>query len=301
MNSLQRPFPVRAVTMSTPHAPYQLPLTKESYVNAMLANQVVNSDQTAFRPPLGKDQRNEHPVEKQIPLDPMFIKVLHKIFPQLGSDLISRELTLCSNDLTKTVEIMLMKYRSALEDVPLHSNIPMSITEQHFGKATFLQAPQSPKQYSRESSPSSVMSGYSPGPPQLYTPVVYPSDSKYEQAIRQYHSEVESRLYGHESHHQHEASQGFDHPVRGEDKRAEGVPQRRSPYQNGVLSYEEALHISASRQNKENTKTLTNHLLMTGQAFAGAKEERTEIEYQEPNVTSSNGRSKQVSPDMKRE
>ena len=278
MDALQRPYPLRGETIANQRSSYP---TSVAHSNAPLTNgnidhRMVNSDHSPFRYGVHeKIRRNEHVmVDRSMSLDPLFIKVLHKIFPQLGTELISRELALYGNDLTKTVEFMLRKYQSALEDVPLHTTVPSTVAEQNYMRQGYAHPSQSPRGYSRESSPSSGNSAYSPGPPQLYTPVVYPSDAKYE-----------AKVY--DGNYQHEAEHRFERRSR-EDMRDENGQHQHTQYQNGVLSYEEALHISALK-NRENALKLRNQSAINGQGYAGHLDDHSDAENQEQAVTSSNG------------
>lgn len=255
--------------------PPSVPHGHSPHANGGYDHHMMNSDHPSFRYPVpDKSRRSEYPmIERPISLDPLFIKVLHKIFPQLSTELISRELATCANDLTKTVEFMLRKYQSALEDVPFHSIVPTTVAEQTYSRQSFMHPAQSPRSYSRESSPASGKSGYSPGPPQLYTPVVYPSDAKYEQKV-------------YNVHYQTEAEHRFDRRCRDE-MRDESMHQHSTQYQNGVLSYEEALHISQVK-NKENAMKVRKQHTLNGQSYSSLSED-SEEENQEQNVTSSNG------------
>ena len=280
MDSLQRPYPVRADSIPHQHSPHHAHVSHANspFTNGTMDHHMVNADHNSFQyAGHEKIRRSDHLMaERPIALDPLFLKVLHKIFPQLGTELISRELALYGNDLTKAVEFMLRKYHSALEDVPFHNAIPPTVAEQNYMKHTYAHPTQSPRGYSRESSPSSGNSGYSPGPPHLFTPVVYPSDAKYD-----------GKVY--DGHFQSETDHRFERRIR-EDTREESGHQQNTQYQNGVLSYEEALHISALK-TRENAMKMRNQHAMNGQSYLGLhSEDQSDIENEEQNVSSSSGK-----------
>ncbi len=245
-----------------------------------------------------KDHDEDHFIDRRslsIPLDPMYIKVLQKIFPQLSPEIITRELQLCYNDLTKTVEIMLKRYQSALKTASPNNaapveqcqqhyrKAPLDPSEHHYRKASYQPAPTSPKVFSRESSPASPGSGYSPGPPSLYTPVVYPSDTKYDyqaSVVRSSHSDVEHRVYAYESDYRHEMSRVYEYRRLAEDRRSNVLHAEHLQLQNGAQSYDQARDI-AMRHNKENSSD--NHYNVRP---VKVKEE-TDPGNQELNVTSS--------------
>ena len=321
MNALPRPYAVRPVSMAQPQNPPGLYQARDVNNPHNVPHNVHPQDNRShrvehpgqaipFRHPMPAKERvqHDHKIERHsvsVPLDPMYIKVLRKIFPQLSTEAIGRELQLCYNDLTKTVEVMLMRYHSALEGVPFHTAaVQPSVATEHYGKPNYLHAPPSPKSYSRESSPSSNASAYSPGPPQLYTPVVYPSDAKYEytnQMSRSHNRDIEHRVYTHENDFQHEVNHGFDRRNRDESRRIDNPPpqneeewqylhrRQHSPKQNGVLSYEEARQISA-RQNKENAHSTSHHNIINGQDVVKVKQEN-ELEVEDLIVSSSVGQS----------
>ena len=276
MDSLQRPYPVRADSMTAQRNSHHVSVSHghSTFTNGSLDHHMMSPDHIPFQyAGHEKVRRTEHPVaDRPITLDPLFLKVLHKIFPQLSTEIISRELALYGNDLTKTVEFMLRKYQSALEDIPLHSMTQTTAAEQNYIRQGYAHQTHSPRRYSRESSPSSGNSGYSPGPPHLYTPVVYPSDAKYD-----------GKVY--DSHFQTEADRRFERRPR-DDMREENTHQ----YQNGVLSYEEALHISAIK-TRENAMKISNQHGLNGQNYhVMHSEDHSDLENEEHNVTSSNGR-----------
>lgn len=277
MDALQRPYPVRAEGMASQRSSYPSTVgrARSPLANGGIDHDMVSSDHALFRYPVpDKRRRSEHSMaDRPISLDVLFIKVLHKIFPQLGAEIISRELALYGNDLTKTVEFMLRKYQSALEE-PYQGTVQSTVAEHTYLRQGYTHPPQSPRAYSRESSPSSGHSGYSPGPPQLYTPVVYPSDVKYEQKI-------------HDDHYKNEPAHRFERRSREEMSEENGHP-RGKHYQGGVLSYEEALHISALK-NRENAMKMRSQPTMNGQGYPGISEDQSDVENQEQNVTSSNG------------
>ncbi|XP_065064745.1 doublesex- and mab-3-related transcription factor 3-like isoform X2 [Rhopilema esculentum] len=285
MNALERPYPMKGNGMSVHHGSFS---PSASYANAVpvsasIERHMANSNLAQYpHHMVGKGPRHEFVGEKQVPLDSLFIKVLHKIFPHLSNDVISRELAYFGNDLTKTVEFMLRKYQSALEDTPIYTNDSNANHEHHFAKGAYMHAPESPRAYSRESSPSSGISGYSPGPSQHYTPVVYPSDAKYEQSLKQYHGE------GRDSHYQSETEHRFDRRSRGEDVRDDNVHNHNAQYKNGVLSYEDALQISAIK-NRESSKSLRLPPARNGQAHVDVNGDHVEREYQDHSVSTSNG------------
>lgn len=276
MDSLQRPYPVRADSMTSQRNSHHPSVSHghSTFTNGSLDHHMMSPDHIPFQyAGHEKVRRTEPPVaDRPITLDPLFLKVLHKIFPQLSTEIISRELALYANDLTKTVEFMLRKYQSALEDIPIHTMAQTTVSEQSYTRQGYAHPTHSPRHYSRESSPSSGNSGYSPGPPHLYTPVVFPSDAKYD-----------GKVY--DSHFQTEVDRRFERRPR-EDMREENSHQ----YQNGVLSYEEALHISAIK-TRENAMKISNQHGLNGQNYHVMHSEgHSDLENEEHNVTSSNGR-----------
>ena len=280
MDSLQRPYPIRpdSIPHQRNHQHVNVSHASSPYTNGNMDHHMVSSGHAPYHyNHHEKIRRNDHLLaDRPIALDPLFLKVLHKIFPQLGTEVISRELAMYGNDLTKAVEFMLRKYQSALEDVPLHSTVPPTAGEQNYLRQSYAHPTQSPRGFSRESSPSSGNSGYSPGPPHLYTPVVYPSDAKYD-----------GKIY--DGHFQSETDLRFDRRGR-DDIREENSHQANTQYQNGVLSYEEALHISAIK-TRENAMKMCNQHALNGQSYPGLhSEDHSDAENEEQSVTSSNGK-----------
>eukprot|EP00794_Sanderia_malayensis_P019994 gene19994-21954_t len=316
MNALPRPYAVRPMSGSSePPSMYQSPAVSNSHGRHSKGR---GMNHRAVRPepqqtavythamPHGKERGlSDHYIDnRDVPLDPMYIKVLQKIFPQLSPDVISRELHFCCNDLTKTVEYMLKRYQSAIEAVsPPHTMMTSDVVDPpHYGSkmtSYIHNAAASPKSYSRESSPGSAESGYSPGPPQLYTPVVYPSDAKYEYTVAtngvSRHVDIERKTYPHEIEYQRtlrgeERTRSKDNGHAADYHQQWRSMQRQEryaspPQQNGVMSYEDARKLTA-RQNKENAN---GNQIVAGdhQGLLKIKEENEIQDNQELNVSSS--------------